>query len=253
MPLLCKLPLELCVEWSFSFSIYFSPISGTSVSRAVGCLMKDSVCSNHSDICCCFEASHCLLCVSVHSRWSPQATRAGLSCQRRALDLQGRNCSGGWNLLCGNRWRPEGSVDGGWDKGVRSVDHHGLSRWCYCWRKDKATITGWDWWLLMGCEFLIKYSVLLGPQNRGLITKPYVCQDVKSLQYMNQYNTKYHKKNIFEIFRDLFFNLIYLQLTPQFSCLRHFHIWGWDRCLNYPGVSNHGEMMPGWSVWVEMS
>lgn len=71
----------------------FSTISGKSVSRAAGCLMKDSVCSNHLDICCCFEASHCLLCVSVHSRQSPQATHAGLSCQRRALHLQGGNCT----------------------------------------------------------------------------------------------------------------------------------------------------------------
>lgn len=28
-----------------------------------------------------------------------------------------------------------GSVDGGWDRG-RSADHHGLARWCCCWREN---------------------------------------------------------------------------------------------------------------------
>lgn len=26
--------------------------------------------------------------------------------------------------------------DGGWDKGGRSADHHGLARWCRCWREN---------------------------------------------------------------------------------------------------------------------
>lgn len=52
--------------------------------------MKGSICSDHLDICRCFEASLCLLCVSVHSTDDRHRLRAGLSCQTRAL--KGASC-----------------------------------------------------------------------------------------------------------------------------------------------------------------
>lgn len=103
------------------FFIYFSSSQWQRLlSSAVGRQMKDSVCSNHSDICRCSEASHCLLRVSVHSRPSPQATsRPQLS--DRSAGRTRRELFAGWNLLGGNRWRLGGSVDGGWDGGGRSA------------------------------------------------------------------------------------------------------------------------------------
>lgn len=116
-----------------SLYIYFIQSVEAAVSRAVGLLMKDSVCSNHLDICCCFEASHCLVRVSVHSRRWPRATSRPqlsdeLSTYKEGTVRQRGICS----VEIDEDWG--GSVDGGWYRGGRSADHRKLSRWCCCWR-----------------------------------------------------------------------------------------------------------------------
>lgn len=85
------------------FYIFFTQSVEAAVSRAVGCLMKDSVCSNHLDICRCFEARHCLLRASVHSRWSPRATSwpqlSGTSSRRTRRELFGGEESAPWKSM----------------------------------------------------------------------------------------------------------------------------------------------------------
>lgn len=107
-----------------------------------------AVCSNHLDICRRFEATHCLLRVSVHSRPSPRATRRPQLSESRSPRTR--------RELFGNRWRPE---RGGGLLTVGGINEGGL--WTTTGSPDdaaaggKTSITGKEWLLLMVWRLLM--------------------------------------------------------------------------------------------------
>lgn len=104
---------SLFLKNRFFFSIPSSE-SGVEGSRRPSCLMKDSVCSRHLDICRCFQAAHCLVGEAVRSRRPPRAT---------GPDAAARDALSSHN---------EGTV---WQRGIRGcVEIDGGRR-----------IGGWDW------------------------------------------------------------------------------------------------------------
>lgn len=126
--------------------IFFIQSVKAAVSRAVGCLMKDSVCSNHLDICRCFEASHCLLRVPVHSRRSPRATSrpqlSETSSRRTRRELFGRVESAPWKSM--RTWGDlltVGGIEGGLQTTTGSPDDAAAG--------GKTTVTEKEWLLLM--------------------------------------------------------------------------------------------------------
>lgn len=127
------------------------------VRRAVGLLMKDSVCSDHLDICRCFEASHCLLRASVHSRRPPRATsRPQLSetgSHRTRRELFGREESG---APC-KSMKTGGGICKRWVGLRREVCGPPRARQMMLLLEGKTTIAGKEWLLLMVCMPLIKY------------------------------------------------------------------------------------------------
>lgn len=127
------------------------------VRRAVGLLMKDSVCSDHLDICRCFEASHCLLRASVHSRRPPRATSwpqlSETRSHRTRRELFGREESG---APC-KSMKTGGGICKRWVGLKREVCGPPRARQMMQLLEGKTTIAGEEWLLLMACMPLIKY------------------------------------------------------------------------------------------------
>lgn len=129
------------------------------MSRAVGCLMKDSVCSNHLDICRCFEASHCLLRVSVHSRRSPRAMSrpqlSEMSSRRTRRELFGGEESARWKSMKtgGDLLTVGGIEEGGLGTTMGSPDDAAAGG---------KTLTRKEWWFLRSyCKMCYVVSLIL--------------------------------------------------------------------------------------------
>lgn len=151
------------------FYIFF--IQSVNPSRAVSCLMKGSVSSNHLDICRCFEASLCALLVSVHSRRSPQATSwpqlSETSSRRTRRELFGGEESARWKSI--KTWEGVLLLVGGIEEGGLQITTGSPDDAAAAAAEGKTTITGTEWCLLMVFRLTIKYCSMWVFDGCGII------------------------------------------------------------------------------------